>query len=70
MATFRAFARTFGTPNKLVVVLRGDDPEALESAVDDAAARLRAVPGVRGVLARLPYDAEALARLGRDPYLV
>ncbi|MCM2270371.1 MAG: hypothetical protein NDJ75_09730, partial [Thermoanaerobaculia bacterium] len=68
VARFRAFAADFGTPNLLVVVLEGDDPVALERAVDHAAAALADAAGVRAVLSRLPFRDEVLLPLGSDPY--
>jgi len=67
VARFRRFAASFGTPNLLVVVAEGDDPLAVRRAVDAVAPRLRAVPGVRSVVAALPFDRTALARLGVPP---
>ncbi len=65
---FRELAREFGTPNALIVVLEGDDPAALRAAAERLAPRLAGSPGVRSVLARLPLDPVALARLGLDPW--
>ncbi len=68
VAHFRDFAAEFGTPNVLIVVFEGDDPAALEAAVDRVAPRLAAAPGVRGVVDRVPLDRDALAILGIEPY--
>lgn len=54
VAAFRAFAQEFGSPNPLVVVLEGRDPQALEAAVERLEPRLAATPGVAGVLGRPP----------------
>ena len=56
IAAFRSFAHEFGTPNVLVVGLAGDSPDALRATVDELSPRLARLPGVRSVLARLPYD--------------
>ncbi len=66
---FLDFAREFGSPNALVVVLEGDDPGALTAAADRIGPALRNVPGVRDVLDRLPFPREALDELGIDPYV-
>ena len=68
VARYRDFARSFGTPNMLVVVLEGEDEAALRAAVDRTAGRLRGVAGVRAVFARLPYEPRSLAPLRVDPY--
>jgi predicted RND superfamily exporter protein len=68
VARFRDFAHAFGTPNVLVVVVEGDDPGAVHAAVDDLAPKLRAVAGVRSVVAGLPFDRTALAMLGVGPW--
>ena len=64
VARFRDFAATFGTPNVLLVVAEGDDPAAVRRALDATAPQLAAVPGVRSVVAALPWDRTALALLG------
>lgn len=51
---FLSFARSFGTPNALVVVLEGDNPAQLQQVADEAAPLLREVPGVRKVLDKFP----------------
>lgn len=66
---FLDFAAELGTPNVLVVVFEGDDPAKLAAAVDRAGPRLRAAPGVRSVIDRLPFEPEALEILGADPHL-
>jgi predicted RND superfamily exporter protein len=68
VARFRDFARSFGTPNMLVVVLEGRDEVRLRAAVDRVAARVRGAAGVRSVSSRLPYEPASLAPLGLDPY--
>ena len=68
VADFRAFAERFGTPNMLVIAIEGADPGTLRAAADRLDARLRRVPGVRVVQARLPYTPASLARFGLDPY--
>ncbi len=68
VARFRDLARSFGTPNMLVVVLEGRDEASLRAAVDRAAEKIRGARGVRAVFARLPYDPISLAPLGVDPY--
>jgi hypothetical protein len=67
VARFRDFARTFGTPNMLVVVLQGEAPGKLRKAADRTAAAIRGAHGVRAVFARLPYDPATLP-FGADPY--
>ena len=69
VAAFRDLARTFGTPNALVVVLEGSDPAALRRAVDRLTPLLAAVDGTRSVFGRLPGDPGTLLRMGIDPYL-
>ncbi|HKH44482.1 MAG TPA: MMPL family transporter, partial [Thermoanaerobaculia bacterium] len=66
VARFRDFARSFGTPNMLVVVLQGE-PRKLRAAADRAAERIRGADGVRAVFARLPYELASLP-FGADPY--
>lgn len=66
---FLSFARAFGTPNALVVVLEGGDELARQAAVRELAPKLRALPEVRVVLDRPPYADEVLAENGLDPYL-
>jgi hypothetical protein len=66
VARFRDFARSFGTPNMLVVVLEGSDPAKLRSAADRVAEKVRGAHGVRAVFARLPY--QSLLPFGPDPY--
>lgn len=73
VARFHDFARSFGTPNMLVVVLEGGGPGKLRAAVDRTAAEIRGAPGVRAVFARLPYEPASLASLalmGVEPYFV
>jgi len=69
VAAFRDLARTFGTPNSLVVVLEGSDPIALRRMVDRLTPLLAAVDGTRSVFGRLPGDPGTLLRMGIDPYL-
>lgn len=66
VARFRDFARSFGTPNMLVVVLEGADPAKLRAAADRVAEEVRGAQGVRAVFARLPY--QSLVPFGPDPY--
>ncbi len=66
---FLDYAEAFGTPNVMVVTLEGDDPQALEKAVDRIGPALRALPGVRSVLDRVPYNTAVLDDLGVNPYL-
>ena len=68
IAAFRSFAHDFGTPNVLVVGLAGDSPEVLRGTVDELSPRLTRLPGVRSVLARLPYDFSQSALPGFEPY--
>lgn len=68
IAAFRSFAHRFGTPNMLVVGLAGDEEPALREAVDELAPRLSALPGVRSVLAKLPFDFASSAVPLYDPY--
>src|SRR6185503_11809675 len=56
VARFRDFARTFGTPNMLVVVLEGEDGTKLRAATDRTAEKIREAHGARAVFARLPYN--------------
>ena len=67
VARFRDFARTFGTPNMLVVVLRGTDPAALRAGAERTSSLVRGAAGVRSVFARLPYEPASLP-FGADPY--
>jgi len=67
VARFRDFARTFGTPNMLVVVLQGKGSAKLRAAADRTAERIRGAAGVRSVFARLPYEPASLP-FGADPY--
>lgn len=60
VAAFRGLAEEFGTPNVLLVVLEGQDPAALDAATRRLGPVLRAVPGVRSVVDRLPFDPESL----------
>lgn len=53
VARFREAARRLGTPNMLIVVLEGDAAR-LAAAADQLGPRLQQLPGVRGVLWRLP----------------
>lgn len=66
VARFRDFARGFGTPNMLVIVLEGADPAKLRTAADRVAEKVRGAHGVRAVFARLPY--QSLVPFGPDPY--
>ncbi|MBZ0112612.1 MAG: MMPL family transporter [Thermoanaerobaculia bacterium] len=61
---FRRVAESLGTPNVLVVVLEGGEEDSLDRAVATLESSLRALPEVRSVLARLPYDSRWLAMLG------
>jgi predicted RND superfamily exporter protein len=67
---FFAFAREFGTPNVLVVVVEGGDEAAVTRAIDRAGPRIRQVDGVRQVLDRIPLDDALLADFAMDPYLL
>lgn len=67
VAAFRAFADEFGSPNLLVVALEGQDPAALQRAVDELGPALREAPGVRAVFHRLPLP-PGLPLPGIDPY--
>ncbi len=69
VAAFRDLARTFGTPNSLVVVLEGSDPAVLRRTVDRLTPLLAAVDGTRSVFGRLPGDPATMLRMGVDPYL-
>jgi predicted RND superfamily exporter protein len=69
VARFRAFAAEFGTPNQLVVALEGPDEPSLEVAVDRLGPALAALPGVRGVIDRLPFDEGLLESWGIDGYV-
>jgi len=66
---FLNFAHEFGTPNVLVVVLEGSNPDALEQTVKKLEPSLRHVSGVRSVVGRIPLDDEVLIRAGVYPYL-
>lgn len=67
---FRAFAREFGTPNALVVVLEGDETASLIDAGRRLLPLLNQGPGVASVLGKLPGPPAAFAALGRSPYLL
>jgi predicted RND superfamily exporter protein len=66
---FLDFAHEFGTPNVLVVTFEGADETALQAAVDELGPQFRALPGVRTVIDRVPYDPAVLRDVGADPYL-
>ena len=66
---FLSFANAFGTPNVLAVVLEGDDPSALEDVVRRAGSAIRALPGVRTVMDRLPLEPDLLKDLGMEEFL-
>jgi predicted RND superfamily exporter protein len=66
---FLDFAHEFGTPNVLVVTFEGADEAALQAAVDELGPQFRALPGVRTVIDRVPYDPAVLRDVGADPYL-
>jgi predicted RND superfamily exporter protein len=66
---FLDFAHEFGTPNVLVIVLEGEAPSKLEEAVMRMGPDLRAVPGVRSVIDRLPLDPALLESLGVDAFV-
>ena len=66
---FTDFAGEFGTPNVLVVVLEGNDPRAMEQAVDELGPALRLVPGIRNVIGKIPFDETRLREAGVEPYL-
>ena len=66
---FLDFSAEFGTPNVLVVTLEGKSRPALEAAVDLVGPQLRAMPGVRSVIDRIPYNRQVLKDAGADPYL-
>jgi len=63
---FLQFADEFGTPNLLVVLLDGDDEDALRAAVDRVGPALRAAPGVAAVVDRLEVDDDTLEELDLD----
>ncbi len=65
---FTAFARDFGTPNLLVVVLESDNQKAIQRAIDRLGPALRAVAGVRTVIDRPPFDAAGLDVMGVSNY--
>lgn len=64
VSRFLDFARTFGTPNSLIVAFDGAAPAVLARSVDEAAAAIRPLVEVRSVLAGMPFREEALAALG------
>ncbi len=66
---FLRFANEFGTPNVLVVTFEGQDTKILESAVDQLGPQFRALPGVRSVIDRIPYDPTVLKDANVYPYL-
>ena len=68
--SFRAFAREFGTPNALVVVLEGEEAAALIAAAERLLPGLEQGPGVASVLGKLPGSAAAFSALGRTPYFL
>jgi predicted RND superfamily exporter protein len=51
---FLTFAANFGTPNALVIVLRGGSTAELEAAVGHVATKLRSTSGIRRVFDRIP----------------
>lgn len=80
VARFLEVGAEFGTPNLLVVAFEVDgrkpttsfgdwmgDP--LRAAVDRLGSKLRHLDGIARVLDRLPFDPDALAIAGIDPYL-
>jgi predicted RND superfamily exporter protein len=70
VARFRDFARSFGSPNMLVVVLQGEDEARLREAADATAEKIRGAEGVRAVFARLPYEPRSLALFNVEPYFL
>jgi len=68
VARFRGFAEAFGSPNLLVAVLEGEDPVELSRAADRLGSAVAGSPGLRSVVARLPFRDEILVPLGVDPY--
>ena len=69
VARFLGFANEFGTPNVIVIGLEGDAAPALQQAVQRLGAPLRAVPGVRAVVDRVPLEKRVLDELGLEEYL-
>jgi len=66
---FLDFAREFGTPNVLVVVLEGSDPAVMEQKVKQLEPALRKASGVRSVVGRIPLPDDQLEQAGIYPYL-
>lgn len=66
---FLDFAREFGTPNVLAVVVEGGERPALEDAVVRIAAEVRKQPGIRAVIDRLPLEKDLLQDLGMEEFL-
>jgi predicted RND superfamily exporter protein len=67
VARFLDFAHNFGTPNSLIVAFDGADPSVLALALDEAAAAIRPLPGVRSALSGVPFREEAVEALGVRP---
>ena len=65
---FMEFANRFGTPNTLLVVFEGKDPEQLKDVVDKAAETVRKTPGVRRVMDRNPIDPIAFMQRQASSY--
>lgn len=68
ISTFMNFAESFGTPNVLIIVLEGNDGQALQEAADRIAPVIRASHGVRNVMGRLPLDEQWITELGLERY--
>jgi predicted RND superfamily exporter protein len=68
IVSFRSFARLFGTPNMLVVAIRGGTEADRIGAVSRVAAAARDTPGVKRVLSRPPFRDDLLAAFGLKPY--
>ena len=69
VSQFLDFAGKFGTPNTLVVVLHGHDPETVKAKVNMLGPALRALPGMRRVIDRVLSDIEAYGRGDISSYL-
>lgn len=69
IAHFMDFAESFGTPNVLIVVLEGENENALLQAADRAAEQIQLLDGVNSVLYRAFFGEETLAAMNLESHI-
>lgn len=66
---FMEFGQKFGSPNSIFLGIKGGTENELKKAADQLIPRLKALPGIKDVLGKLPLSEKTAEELGLETYI-